>query len=213
MEAHLDQQREDWTSDLPFESTDVAVGESELWRTLVELAPDGVFLETVEGEILWANEAGSRMFGYEPGEMVGLGIADLVPDEFVDALPPEITRVTGPRAVRRYNKRRDGTVFPTEISTRFVSVDGEKRLLAYVRDISESVTAVRAMEQALEKVEKLFGIVPICMSCGDVRDDQGFWRRVEEFVSSQAGTQFSHGLCPSCLPKMYPDYAVDTAGD
>jgi hypothetical protein len=45
------------------------------------------------------------------------------------------------------------------------------------------------------------------MSCGDVRDGGGFWHRVEEFVSSHAGTRFSHGLCPTCLIEIYPEYA------
>ncbi len=148
------------------------------------------------------------MFGYdEPEQMVGLGIADLVPGDFAASLPPEITRTTGPRTVRRFNRRRDGSVFPTEISTRFVTVDGVKRLVAYVRDISEQLESFRELEAALEKVEVLFGILPICMSCGDVRDDKGYWTRVEEFVASHAGTRFSHGLCPDCMVALYPEYA------
>lgn len=197
----------DWTADLPSEDIDARVEQGDEWRALAELAPDGVFLETVEGEILWTNRAGAEMFGYAPEEMVGLGIADLVPDDFAATLPPEITHTTGPRAVRRFNRRRDGTVFPTEISTRFVAVGGVKRLAAYVRDISESLAAFRELESALGKVEALFGILPICMACGDVRDDQGYWRRVHEFVSEHAGTRYSHGVCPTCMKELYPDYA------
>lgn len=203
----MEEDGEDWAADLFGETIDARLdGEEARWRALAELAPEGVFYETIEGEILWVNEAGARMFGYEPEEMVGLGIADLVPEDFAAALPEEITRVTGPRAVRRFNKRKDGSVFPTEIATRFVEVAGEKRLLAYVRDISEHVDAVRELEDALEKVRVLFGIVPICMGCGSVRDDKGFWQRVEEFVAEHAGTRFSHGLCPSCMVDLYPGY-------
>lgn len=202
----------EWSDDLPSDTIDATVAEADRWRAMVELAPYGVFLETVDGEILHANPAGATMFGYEPAEMVGLGIADLVPDDFAATLPPEVTRVTGPRTVRRFNRRRDGSVFPTEISTRFVMVAGEKRLLAYVRDISESVESFRRLESALEKVEVLFGILPVCMACGRVRDDQGYWSRVEEFVSAHAGTRFSHGVCPTCFPKLYPDYVEDAEG-
>lgn len=46
------------------------------------MAPDGILLETVRGEILDVNEAGARMFGYGREEMVGLGIGDLVPRDF-----------------------------------------------------------------------------------------------------------------------------------
>ena len=200
----------DWSSDLEFEAVEAQVeSEGGLWRVLVELAPYGVFLETVEGRILDVNEAGARMFGYTREEMIGLGISDLVPEEFGESLPPEVTRVTGPREVRRYNRRKDGGIFPTEISTRFISVGGERRLLAYVRDISESVNAVQELQAALEKVKALFDIVPICMSCGDVRNDRGYWTRVEDFFAEHAGTQFSHGLCPDCLPRLYPEYAAE----
>lgn len=143
--------------------------EEELWRLLVLLAPEGVFLEDVHGTILDVNEAGAAMFGYAREEMVGMSIADLVPDDLAEELPPEITATTGSRAVRRWNRRRDGTLFPTEIATRFVEFRGEKRLVAYVRD------------------------------------DAGYWRRVEEFVSHHASTRFSHGLCPECASELYPD--------
>jgi len=202
----------DWSDELVFEEIKGRAADAGgLWRVLVELAPDGIFLETVHGEILAVNEAGARMFGYTPEEMIGLGIADLVPEDFGKTLPKEITQVTGPSALRRYNRRKDGTIFPTEISTRFVSLEGEKRLLAYVRDITESVEAFGELQAALDKVEALFGIIPICMHCGQVRDDKGYWSRVDEFVTEHAGIRFSHGLCPTCLPKHYPDF-VEGAG-
>lgn len=81
--------------------------------------------------------------------------------------------------------------------------------LAYVRDISESVNAVEELQAALEKVKALFDIIPICMSCGDVRNDKGYWTRVEDFFAEHAGTQFSHGLCPDCLPRLYPECAAE----
>lgn len=207
----MTKRKEEWSEGLSHSEVDATADtESDLWRELVQLAPDGVFLETVEGEILDVNEAGARMFGYARGEMIGLGIADLVPRDFGKTLPEEITRVTGPRVVRRFNKRKDGSVFPTEIATRFISLGGTKRLVAYVRDISESVEAFEKLEAALDKVKALFGILPICMHCGQVRDDQGYWKKVEEFVAEHAGTRFSHGLCPECLPKLYPDVASES---
>lgn len=206
----MDETGQDWAADLEFEDVSAYTeDDGGLWRVLVELAPGGIFLETIQGEILGVNESGAKMFGYTREEMIGLGINDLVPEDFGETLPDEITKVTGPQAVRRFNKRKDGTVFPTEVATRFVSVDGEKHLLAYVRDISETVERFEKLQSALDEVEALFGILPICMSCGDVRDGKGYWSKVHEFVSHHAGTQFSHGLCPTCLPKLYPDFAEE----
>ncbi|PKP54819.1 hypothetical protein CVT91_18070, partial [Candidatus Atribacteria bacterium HGW-Atribacteria-1] len=63
----------------------------EKYRIQVEMATDAVFLETVEGRVLECNTAGAKMFGYTKEEMVGLTIADLVPEEFAKTLPKIIT--------------------------------------------------------------------------------------------------------------------------
>lgn len=51
---------------------------------------------------------------------------------------------------------------------------------------------------ALRKVQTLSGLVPICPTCRKIRDDQGFWKRVEEFISARADVSFSQEMCPSC---------------
>ncbi len=57
------------------------------------------------------------------------------------------------------------------------------------------------LEQALEEVKELQGIVPICSMCKKIRNDSGYWQRVETFVSERMGTKFSHSYCPTCLKK------------
>ncbi len=57
------------------------------------------------------------------------------------------------------------------------------------------------LENALEEVKALQGIVPICSMCKSIRDDKGYWQEVEMFVSERVGTQFSHSYCPTCLEK------------
>ena len=57
----------------------------------------------------------------------------------------------------------------------------------------------RELEKALEEVKSLQGIVPICSKCKKIRDDDGFWQRVEKYVSERTGAKFSHSYCPSCL--------------
>ena len=55
------------------------------------------------------------------------------------------------------------------------------------------------LEKALAEVKSLQGIVPICSKCKKIRNDDGFWQRVEQYVSERTGAKFSHGYCPSCL--------------
>ena len=57
---------------------------------------------------------------------------------------------------------------------------------------------VNALETALENIKTLEGFIPICAWCKKVRDDEGFWRDVETYVSTRTDATFSHGLCPGC---------------
>lgn len=57
------------------------------------------------------------------------------------------------------------------------------------------------LQRALDEVKTLRGIVPMCAWCKSVRDDNGYWQQVEDYMSSQTGAEFSHGICPNCLDK------------
>jgi len=63
----------------------------------------------------------------------------------------------------------------------------------------------RDLETALEKLQVLSGLLPICCSCKKIRNDQGYWQQVELFVAMHTGARFSHGLCPDCGLKLYGD--------
>ncbi len=56
-----------------------------------------------------------------------------------------------------------------------------------------------------KKIDTLRGIVPICSYCKQVRDDKGYWNQVEEYVSRHTDAEFSHGICPECIKKYFPD--------
>ncbi|MCP3926011.1 MAG: hypothetical protein GY714_25900 [Desulfobacterales bacterium] len=64
-----------------------------------------------------------------------------------------------------------------------------------------------------KRIETLRGIVPICSFCKQIRDDSGYWNRVEEYVAKHTEAKFSHGICPDCLEKHYPDHKFDEDED
>lgn len=61
------------------------------------------------------------------------------------------------------------------------------------------------LQEALANVKVLGGLVPICASCKKVRDDQGYWDQLERYVQTHSDVLFSHGLCPDCTGKLYPN--------
>lgn len=65
----------------------------------------------------------------------------------------------------------------------------------------------RRLQEALDNIQTLSGLLPICSSCKKIRDDQGYWRQVELFVAQHTGARFTHGLCPECEVKLYGEIA------
>ena len=62
------------------------------------------------------------------------------------------------------------------------------------------------LRKALTKVKTLSGLLPICSSCKKIRDDNGYWNEVEAYIHEHSEVEFSHGICPDCMRKLYPDY-------
>ena len=64
------------------------------------------------------------------------------------------------------------------------------------------------LQQALGQVKKLSGFLPICASCKKIRDDKGYWQQIEQYITEHSEALFSHGLCPECAKKLYPDLVL-----
>jgi len=64
---------------------------------------------------------------------------------------------------------------------------------------------IRELEEALSKVRTLSGLLPICSSCKNIRDDQGYWTQMEAYISEHSEAEFSHSMCPPCAQRLYPD--------
>jgi len=82
-------------------------------------------------------------------------------------------------------------------------------LLRGIRYAVERQSLMLKLQKALEEVKTLKELLPICSGCKKIRDDQGYWQSVEKYLLDHAGVKFSHGLCPECLRKMYPDLAEE----
>lgn len=61
------------------------------------------------------------------------------------------------------------------------------------------------LQRILAQVKELRGLLPICASCKSIRDDQGYWTKLEAYLAQNANVQLSHGMCPSCASTFYPD--------
>jgi hypothetical protein len=107
------------------------------------------------------------------------------------------------------NKQK--TTFVVEVSASNVtSVSGEivGRMASFV-DITKrkemEADREKVLEDALEKIKVLRGIIPICASCKKIRDDKGYWNQIENYIKDHSEADFSHSICPDCAKKLYPE--------
>lgn len=76
------------------------------------------------------------------------------------------------------------------------------------QQILEQDKIITELQTILTQDKRLYGLLPICVSCKKIRDEQGIWQRVEVYIREHAGVEFSHGLCPDCAQALYPDYPL-----
>ena len=144
-------------ADLDRRRIEEALRETELQhRKLLEASTDAIFLETLKGDVLSGNVAASRLYGYTEEEFTKLNVADLVPEEVARTLPDVIAEesTTGGVFVEATQKRKDGSLFPAEVSTRLITLNERELVVAFVRDITDRKAAQQALQEARDELEQ-----------------------------------------------------------
>ena len=83
-------------------------------------------------------------------------------------------------------------------------------LIAYINEARarhDLRNTVRELQVAIAEVKTLRGLIPICASCQRIRDTDDHWRSIERYLSDHTDVQLSHGVCPDCMRKLYPEFA------
>jgi PAS domain S-box-containing protein len=190
------------------------------FRLAVEASPIATLMVNAAGKILLVNRELERLFRYRHGMLVGESVEILIPEGYRAshkghrksfAAKPEERSMGRMRDLTA--RRSDGTEFPVEIGLYPVDTEQGPTVLASLIDLTLRVEAeaereklIGQLQEALNEVKTLRGFIPICANCKKVRDDAGFWQSVESYVAERTGAAFSHGVCPECGPKLYPEY-------
>lgn len=65
------------------------------------------------------------------------------------------------------------------------------------------------IDEAIANIKVLGGLIPICANCKKIRDDKGYWDQLEGYIQSHSEAHFTHGICPDCAKKLYPELTVE----
>lgn len=86
---------------------------------------------------------------------------------------------------------------------------GALELQQLAQTFDAMAATLRQQNERLEgQVQTLNNLLPICSGCKKIRDDQGYWNQIELYISAHSGTRFSHGLCPECTQKYFPELDI-----
>jgi DNA repair exonuclease SbcCD ATPase subunit len=86
----------------------------------------------------------------------------------------------------------------------------DQTLTELVEKKSRLSAANAELQEALARIKTLTGLLPICSACKKIRNDQGNWEQIEVYIRDRSEADFSHGICPDCLKKLYPE--IDEGG-
>ncbi|HTZ84994.1 MAG TPA: PAS domain S-box protein [Candidatus Acidoferrales bacterium] len=188
--------------------------EPSLYGLLFHNSLDGIMLTAPDGRILDANPAACKILGRSREQILVEGRAGLIDntDPRLEAYVAERKR-SGKVHGELIARRTDGSLFPIEFSSVvFPGPEGDARTCLIIRDISARKTAeeererlIQQLRDALGQVKTLSGLLPICASCHKIRDGQGSWHVLENYIRKNTGADFTHGICPECRRKLYPE--------
>jgi PAS domain S-box-containing protein len=186
------------------------------FEQLFENSPEAIVVIDENDKVTRANSEFTRMFGYSKEEALGESLHDLiVPDELIDEarmLSRTVTSGSVSRETRRQCK--DGTLLDVSILATPIRVEDDQAAFYVIyRDITEAKAAeeeriklIHELQEALANIKTLSGLLPICSSCKNIRDDKGYWHQVEAYVQNYTEANFTHGICPDCAKKLYPEF-------
>jgi PAS domain S-box-containing protein len=163
--------------------------------------------------IIDANETALSFYGYDLETMLTKRIPDL------NITPEAKIRAEVKRAVdegRSYyvfkHRLANGEIRDVEVYANPITIRGKDYSFSIVHDVTDRRLAEEErdrlnveLQNALEEIKTLRGIIPICSFCKRIRDDQGFWNQVEVYVKEHSEVSFSHSLCPECAREHYPN--------
>ena len=197
---------------------------------IIEFLPDSTWVIDIEGRVVAWNRAIEKMTGIKKEEILGKGdYAHSVP-YYGEARPTLIDLIL--RRNKKYEEQylsiseidgeliasvsfspsfgKEGTYVECKAAKLYDAQGNVIGAIETVRDITamkraeqERERLISELKDALTNVRTLSGLLPICSSCKKIRDDKGYWTRIEAYIKRHADVNFSHSLCPECAEKLY----------
>ena len=198
------------------------------FMAIANTTSDMIHLNDFDGKILYANHATETILGYKVEEVLGRPAFDIIHSDDQAAIQEAMKALASASddfVLTHEIKllKKDGSYVDVEVRGFIVNLEQHRYIGAVIRDISnrkkaekelamyqenlESLVRERTkkLETALAEIKTLKGILPICMHCKKIRDDEGYWNQIESYIHARSEAEFSHSVCPGCMAEHYPE--------
>ena len=201
------------------EREDQLLQESEAkFLSMFQSSPNAMLLTRLEdGSMLEVNEQFEKITGYAAAEAIGRTTAELklfAEDSMRETMADLLRNGQRVQDLEIDYRRKSGERFRGQLSADVILVGGERVILSSVSDITdrkrlelERERMITELQHALSDVKALSGLLPICASCKKIRDDNGYWNQIEQYITEHSEADFTHGLCPDCTETFFPGYS------
>ncbi len=190
----------------------------QFYQTIFDRSLDAmIIVDANDRTIRTANRTTKEILGYNPEDLESKPFANLFPRQMEQNTEQtwEQVKSYGTTLVESF-RLADGTIRSMDMTATMIPYAKDSVILVTLRDVSDRVEAekererlIAELQDAIAKIKTLTGLIPICMHCKKIRNDNGYWEQVENFVRDHSTAEFSHGICPDCMTDLYPDFFGD----
>ena len=192
----------------------------ERYRSLIENQTDLISRFKPDGKFVFVNDMYCQFFNKSKKELIGTKWEPLTVGDDIQLIKEELSVLSpaNPAIIieNRVFSGKGQIHWVQFINSGFFDHQGDLLEIQSVgRDITERKQAeadrdkfIQKLQETLYRVKTLSGLLPICAHCKNIRDDRGYWRRIEAYIRDHSEAEFSHGICPKCAKKLYPDFEL-----
>ncbi len=187
------------------------------YRILLDNSSDAIFSFNKDGQYLYVNhEFAKNVCDKKPEYIIGKKIWDIFSKEKADKRYAVVKWVFENGETKNIEVRvpnPDGDTYHlTTVKPIFDEQDNVNSIICISKEITERIHVekereklITELQKAIEDINILSGLLPICAKCKKIRDDKGYWNSLEDYIEKHSDASFSHGLCSGCSDELYGD--------
>jgi PAS domain S-box-containing protein len=186
-------------------------------RIIFDSDPSWIYYKNRENQFVRVNQSFADVMGMPKDRLEGRSLFDIYAREEAEASwrdDKEVVESGEPKLnIIESIETSKGRLWVQVNKVPYRDTQGQiEGIIGFAVDITERRRAetekeklIEELQKALSEVKTLSGLLPICSSCKKIRNDEGYWEQIEGYIKDRSDADFSHGICPDCAKRMYPE--------